>query len=867
MAGAAMVFVSARQEAAEIRTDLTMELGKELESLPSALAETVVVGDFSTLQQTLNHYAARPLMVSVRFQDASGTTLTSSRPRNASQAPAWFLALFDFSDVTDQASVIVGGRRYGELHLVLSAQRLAERAWGHLKNHLSILLLAILVDFIGIWLVLRSGLSPLKQLEEGARAMAAGRLDVQLAPTGSPELRSVFASFNHMVTAVRLGQSALQQSEERLAYVLAATGEGIWDWNIPGDTITHNEQWGRLVGLQDLPPSHPLEFFVNCIYPEDRQGVTERITGALANRGIYQSEHRLVAEGGRIVWVLDRGQVVGRDAAGAPTRMVGSIADITERKLHEAEIANQRRRLADIIEGTNVGTWEWNLPTGELVINERWAEIVGYRLEELAPISIATWLRFVHPDDLPRSNELLTQHLAGALPYYEYEARMRHRAGHWVWVLDRGKLASRTADGKPLLMSGTHQDITARKQAEAALIEAKLAAENANSAKSRFLATMSHEIRTPMNGILGMAQLLQQPEVKDAERLDAAGTILNCNETLLRLLNDILDLSKVEAGRLELESASFAPPLVLKEIQSLFSAAARAKRLQLDIDWSGPAQQRYTGDVYRLRQMLSNLVGNAIKFTDQGTIRITATETGRDGTTALLEFAVSDTGIGISRDQQAELFKPFSQADSSITRQYSGTGLGLSIVRTLAQLMGGGVGIESEPGRGSRFLFRIPAKLVTEEEAPRPVVGQLPVQSEADAWDGLRAARVLVVEDNFMNRKVISKLLGKLGVSVVMAEDGQQAVTAIKEGALPQLILMDVQMPVMDGYTATVQIRQWEQEHQQPRLPIVALTANAFEEDSQRCLRAGMDDFLAKPISFEALQSTLARWLNQSGSA
>ncbi|WP_295388187.1 ATP-binding protein [uncultured Thiodictyon sp.] len=609
VAGTAMVFVSARQEAAEIRADLRVELGKELDTLPAALAETVVVGDFSTLQQTLDHYCARPLIVSAQFTDSSGIALASNPPQHGSQAPGWFLALFDFSDVAGRAPVVVGGRRYGDLRLVLSAQRRSERAWGHLKNHMAILLLAVLVDFIGIWLVLRSSLSPLKQLEDGARALAAGRLDVELAPTGSPELRSVIVSFNRMVEALR--------------------------------------------------------------------------------------------------------------------------TSITERKVHEA-----------------------------------------------------------------------------------------------------------------------------------ALIEAKLAAENANSAKSRFLATMSHEIRTPMNGILGMAQLLRQAQVGAAERIDYVSTILDCGATLLRLLNDILDLSKVEAGRLELESASFAPALVLDEIRSLFGAAARAKHLQLDIDWSGPARQRYAGDVHRLRQMLSNLVGNAIKFTHQGQIRIAAAETGRDGNTALLEFAVSDTGIGIPKEQQSQLFKPFSQADSSITRQYSGSGLGLSIVRTLAQLMGGDVGVESEPGVGSRFLFRIPANLVIEEQDPTPALA--PSQAAPAPLADLSSALVLVVEDNFMNRKVVSKLLGKLGVSVVIAEDGQQAVAAIMAGPSPQLILMDVQMPVMDGYTATARIRQWEQQHQQPRAPIVALTANAFEEDSQRCLNAGMDDFLAKPISFEALQYTLGRWLNRS---
>ncbi len=864
VAGTAMVFVSSRQEAAEIRDDLRIALAEELVTLPAALAETVVIGDFATLQQMLDRYAARPLVRSVRFRDSSGTVLTSAAPPPPAQAPAWFLGLFDFADADGSAVVQVGGRSYGELSLALSSAHRAERAWGHLKNHMAILLLAVLVDFIGIWLVLRSGLKPLEHLEAGARAMAAGRLDVALNPEGSPELRSLIDSFNHMIEAVHQGQSALRQSEERLSYVLAATGEGIWDWNIPADTVTHNAQWGRLVGLTEVPPSHPVAFFLERIHPEDRETVTARIGATLNGQGPYQSEHRLVGCDGRTNWVLDRGQVVERDPQGRPLRMVGSIADITGRKANEAEIADQRRRLAYIIEGTNVGTWEWDLPSGTITINERWAQIIGYRLADLQPTTLATWTGLVHPEDLRRSDELLQQHFAGALPYYECEVRMRHRSGHWVWVLDRGRLANRDAEGQPLLMSGTHQDISARKAAETALLEAKTAAEAANLAKSRFLATMSHEIRTPLNGVLGMAQLLMQPQVSEAERLDFAAAILSCGETLLKLLNDILDLSKVEAGRVELEPTAFAPAELLTEVRALFGAAARAKGLRLEVEWSGVPGARYACDIHRLRQMLANLVGNAIKFTDHGEVRITAAELRREGTRAMLDFAVSDTGIGIAKDRQTQLFQPFVQIDNTATRNYSGSGLGLSIVRNLAELMGGGVALDSEPGKGSCFRFRIPADLTTADTGPPGALHPLRRPGSAPAA-APPPARILVVEDNFMNRKVIVKVLERLGMDVAVAEDGQQALAAVTAGDPARLVLMDVQMPVMDGYTATRRIREWEQDAGRPRLPIVALTANAFEEDAERCLAAGMDDFLTKPVAFEDLRTVLARWLRPDG--
>ena len=404
-------------------------------------------------------------------------------------------------------------------------------------------------------------------------------------------------------------------------------------------------------------------------------------------------------------------------------------------------------------------------------------------------------------------------------------------------------------------------DISAQKRTEADLIEAQQLAKQADVAKTRFLATMSHEIRTPMNGILGMAQMLMTPELGAAERIDYARTILNSGQTLLVLLNDILDLSRVEAGRFELESTAFDPEQIVDEARALFGETAGAKGLAFETAWCGPSPQRYLGDPHRLRQMLSNLVGNAIKFTAQGQVRIKVREIERDSRAAVLEFAVADTGIGIAKDKQGLLFKPFSQADSSTTRKFGGSGLGLSIVSALAGLMGGSVGVESSEGRGASFWFRVRADLVTADADSR-------TEGRLDAGAAVRAALaarlsglVLVVEDDRTNRKIAEVLLGRIGLAVVLAEDGLQALAMITAGETPDLILMDLQMPLMDGYTATERIRSWEAEHGRPRTTIIALTADVFEEDRRRCLAAGMDDFLAKPVALDRLVATLAKWL------
>jgi PAS domain S-box-containing protein len=399
------------------------------------------------------------------------------------------------------------------------------------------------------------------------------------------------------------------------------------------------------------------------------------------------------------------------------------------------------------------------------------------------------------------------------------------------------------------------------------LHQARLAAEAASVAKSQFLASRSHEIRTPMNGILGMAQLLAKPGLPGVQRQLFAQTIRNSGRTMKMLLNDMLDLSSLEAGKLTLEQIAFDIGTTVDDIQALFVEVANPKGLQLESAWQGPVGAHYVGDPLRLSQMASNLVGNAIKFTANGFVRLRVSEIERHGDQAVLEFSVEDSGIGLTAEQQVRLFQAVSQADSLPTRQLGGAGLGLSMVRSLAELMQGSVGIDSVLGKGSRFWFR--ARLALGGLPPSAVQNNAPEPLDLDLSDTLfleeaKTWHILVAEDTHVSRVVIEAMLGNMAnfdLRLDMVEDGQQALDFITQGGAPDLVLMDLQMPVMDGLAATAQIRIWESTHGKPHLPIIALTANAFAEDRRNCLAAGMDDFLAKPLDSYQLQTKLRRWL------
>ncbi len=403
-------------------------------------------------------------------------------------------------------------------------------------------------------------------------------------------------------------------------------------------------------------------------------------------------------------------------------------------------------------------------------------------------------------------------------------------------------------DGLTIGRLWTFVDVTQSRHTAQQLKAAKEAAEAANAAKATFLATMSHEIRTPMNGIIGMSALALETELTEEQR-EYLKWVHSSAESLLAILNDILDFSKIEAGRLDLEHVSFDPRELIRQTVGLFSAQAEGKGVRLEMQVADAVPALVEGDPVRLRQVLSNLLSNAIKFTEGGGVTLAVEEEG-DGApgTFTPRFSVTDTGVGIPAGKLEHIFDPFSQADSTITRRFGGTGLGLAIARRLVEMMGGRIWVESREGLGSTFRFT--ARLgVSVVRVPLP---------EIPAVAHRAGARVLVAEDTPVNQRLVDTLLSKRGYEVFIANDGDEAWSRYQAETF-DLVLMDMEMPRLDGLEATRRIRRWESEQGRPRVPILAMTANAMEADRARCLEAGMDDFIAKPFNAQDLLATVAR--------
>lgn len=763
---------------------------------------------------------------------------------------------------------------------------------------------------------------------------------------------------------------ALAKAEAFLQTVLDSVPSVIAYWNVNGECLAANTAFLNWRGLsRDALQALSLQ---DVLPPARSEGLAEDLKRA------WKGERRAIvfSEQGwpSMQWRSFSGALIP-DVQGEVVQGLYFVADdVTELLRSEQELETalisqhaQRMRLEGIIEGTNAGTWEWNIRTGETRFNERWAKILGERLADLSPTDIQTWRQRIHPDDVGHWNRLLDRHFQGEEPRIECEMRLRHREGHWVWVLTHGRVTTWTSDDQPEWMFGTLQDLTQRRKMEDSLREATRQANAASAAKTRFLASMSHEIRTPLNALLGMHRMLKKTglDAKQSEWLTKAD---RAGRSLLELLNNVLDLGKIEAGEMGLQPEVFNLRDLFDELLSLFAPSAMVKDIEFAAHLTGERDCWVVADRMRLRQVLVNLVGNSIKFTESGGVLLLGQrEPGPQGGRLLI--TVRDSGIGIAPDAIPHLFQPFVQADGSTARRFGGSGLGLSIVRSLVDLMGGTISVSSNLDTGSSFCVNLPLVDAPESEVRQAQEGQRQItvgylcgsQSicreiahwlSSLGWQGVNCAealpeevpdvllldaalageaedavdhlarggeafpmsrvvmagsaaelrainasrlggartittpvtvsafnnildmlsgaedaqerlirqaallstgvrllegvRVIVVDDNEINREIVIELLRSQGATCEEYASGQEVLQRLQYRVEDvDAVLMDVQMPVMDGLQATQALRRLPGARS---LPVVALSAGVLQSERDLARQAGMQAFLSKPL-------------------
>jgi PAS domain S-box-containing protein len=853
-----------------------VRISSDLTTLVPALAEHAILGDYTAIQQVLTIHAERPGVARVTWIDVKGNPLTAAGVAIPSQAPAWFARFMHIQESEGWQELAVGGTGYGQVGLRLSPTPVLNQTWLIFVDSLKLLLVGLLTLGGVVLLTLRQGLRPLQRLASDVRRFGEGAYDLRVPLDGPPEISSSLQAFNHMANRIASPLASLHASEAKtrlLAAVVEQSNEAILTYDVHAIITSWNKAAEQLLGF----------------------------SAAEAIGKSVRAVHMQHISAAKFTLLLERIRS-------------GEVAAFEEQRLNRA------------------GSLVYVSWTTAPLLDEQ-----GRVMGEICIARDITTLKQAQ-ELLRHSNEKL-------------EARVRERT--------------------------------------AELAQAKDAAEAASRAKSEFLATVSHELRTPMNGICGMTGILLDTAL-DSEQREYAEIVRKCGDDLLTIINDILDFARIEAGKLALNVVDFELRPVLEDVLESLAPSAHNKGLEIIAPIYADVPHWMAGDPGRLRQVLMNLVGNAVKFTDKGEIAVSVTCVETNATETVLHFAISDTGIGIPTEAQQKLFQAFSQVDGSTTRKYGGTGLGLAISKRLVIMMHGDIGVESTPGQGSTFWFTarfpvcttarhvVPARalhglrtLVVDDNAtnrtflasllsawgvdsdgaadgpstlthlqtacreawpydvvlldsqlpdidamtlartikadpilaPVPLILLTPLGQRASrveercevfagyltkpvrqsllyeclmavhaypclAQSGTSAsptathpqlgAKVLVVEDNPANQRVLVRMLERYGCRVDVAGNGREAVRAAGQMAY-DCLFMDCQMPDMDGYTATALIRQSELQTGQ-RVPIIALTASAMPSDRERCLAAGMDDYLSKPAKAQDLVAMLRKW-------
>ncbi|MGE4552081.1 MAG: PAS domain S-box protein [Desulfovibrionaceae bacterium] len=669
----------------------------------------------------------------------------------------------------------------------------------------------------------------------------------------------VLASCLVVLAVLRLerGRRRALQSEQRLGVTLDSIGDGVIVTDAAGRVTRLNPVAETLTGWSQAEalgrPMREVFVIINAVTRKAQESPVERVLAegvvvGLANHTI------LVARDGDERQIADSGAPI-RGGDGSVAGVVMVFRDVTDQYRRDQLLARSESLLRVLVERAPLGIFSSSPEGRYLQANDELARIYGFASSRdlLENVDDIAGQIYMDPGDRAR---LLTM-LRDRGEVRQFESLRRRKDGSGVWT-SLNIREVRDGMGRPVRLEGYVTDITQRKQAEAALNQAMERVTAANQAKTAFLAGMSHEIRTPLGGVMGMLQLLGATRL-DAEQQDYADKALASVRSLQTLLSDILDLSRVEAGRLDLVDASFSLKDLFATVLDTFGPMARDKGLTLDLDFGPGLPGHVVADQGRVRQVLFNLVGNAVKYTDQGGVRVSVWALSSSTPERVrLVVLVSDSGVGIRPERLAEMFQPFVQVDGSARRRAQGAGLGLAIVHRLLRLLGGTLCLDTEAGRGSDFYVRLDLKADLRPAVRQPGEPETVRPRPGDATAARRPLHVLLAEDDRVNRLAVTRFLEKLGHTVTAVEDGAAALAAL-ERAHYDCVLMDVQMPVLDGVEATRRIRRHQDGRFDPVVPIVALTAHAMDGDRERLLAEGMNAYLAKPVDFAELRAVLDR--------
>lgn len=654
-----------------------------------------------------------------------------------------------------------------------------------------------------------------------------------------------FCSFIRDISERKRNEAEL----ERLSLVASANKKGVVFVGMDGKIFWSNEGFSKQTGysIPEIIGKTPIEI---CRGPfSDRNSLRTMIT-AFETGKPFDIEGVHYKKDGTWFWGRSNGQPVV-DKQGDITHYFALIEDISAEKVTQKKLKEYEERLRMALANVGDNYWEHDFRTGKTYFSNPGNNLLGFQLEAFTNVA-SLWWNQVHPDDKKILEINDANYKGGIIQHHHQEYRMIHNDGTIHWVLDRGVVIEKDDEGKPLKIIGTHIDVTRQKELEIELTLAKEMAEESTRTKEMFLANMSHEIRTPMNAIMGMANQLTKTQL-NTDQQSYLSAIQSATDNLLIIINDILDLSKIEAGKLSLEQIGFDPKLVVNRSMQVMMHKAEEKDLLFTNSFcDSQLSTVLIGDPYRLNQVLLNLISNAIKFTQKGQVDISCRVVQDLEEYQTVEATVSDTGIGMDDSFSKNLFQKFRQEDESVARRFGGTGLGLSISKNLVELMGGTIQAHSKKGRGTSISFTIPFRKGNASHLPTKEIG-------TTNTDSIAGKRILMVDDNEMNRLVASTILINYGAFVDEAQNGLEAIKKLQNQHF-DLVLMDIQMPEMDGVEATRKIRA----ERSDQLPVIALTALAIKDDRKKFIAAGMSDYLSKPFEESRLLAVVSKWLNQS---